>query len=60
MGGACSMHGKMRNVYTIFVRKLGERPLGRPRQRWKKKNGLKQIGWEGMDWIQLAQDRNMW
>jgi len=36
MGGACSTHGKIRSVYTIFIRKPdGRRPLGRPRRRWK-------------------------
>jgi hypothetical protein len=40
----------------------GKRPLGRPRRRWVDniKMDLKEIGWDGMDWIDLAQDRNQW
>lgn len=33
MGGTCSIHGEIRNVYTIFVRKCEERAFGRPRLR---------------------------
>jgi hypothetical protein len=38
----------------------GNRPLGRPRRRWVDniKVDLREIGWDGMDWIDLAQDRN--
>jgi hypothetical protein len=38
----------------------GKRPLGRPRRRWVDniKVDLSQIGWDGMDWIDLAQDRD--
>jgi hypothetical protein len=37
----------------------GRRPLGRPRRRWvvNIKIGFREIGWDGMDWIDLAQDR---
>jgi hypothetical protein len=36
----------------------GKRPLGRPRHRWEDiKMYLREIGWGGMDWIDLAQDR---
>jgi hypothetical protein len=42
----------------------GNRPLGRPRRRWvdniKILVDLKEIGWDGMDWIELAQDRDEW
>jgi hypothetical protein len=36
----------------------GKRPLGRPRRRWVDivKMDLREIGWDGMDWIDLAQD----
>jgi hypothetical protein len=39
-----------------------ERPLGRPRRRWVDniKMDLREIGWDGMDWIELAQDRDQW
>jgi hypothetical protein len=40
----------------------GKRPLGRPRRRWVDtiKMDLGEIGWDGMDWIELAQDRDQW
>jgi hypothetical protein len=40
----------------------GKRPLGRPRCRWENniKMYLGEIGWGGMDWIDLAQDRDQW
>jgi hypothetical protein len=63
MGRACSMHGGKRNAFRILVGKPeGKRPLGRPRCRWKDniKMGLREIGWGGMDWIYLAQDRDQW
>ena len=39
-----------------------KRPLERPRHRWKDdiKMDLQEVGWEGMDWIALAQDRDRW
>jgi hypothetical protein len=39
-----------------------KRPLGRPRHRWEDniKMDLREIGWGGMDWIDLAQDRDQW
>jgi hypothetical protein len=38
----------------------GKRPLGRPKYRWVNniKMDLREIGWDGMDWIHLAQDRD--
>jgi hypothetical protein len=40
----------------------GKRPLGRPRRRWEDniKMDLREKGWGGMDWIDLAEDRNQW
>jgi hypothetical protein len=40
----------------------GKRPLGRPRRRWVDniKIDLREIGWHGGDWIDLAQDRDQW
>jgi hypothetical protein len=40
----------------------GKRPLGRPRRRWVDniKMDFRKIGWDGMDWIELAQDREQW
>jgi hypothetical protein len=39
-----------------------KRPLGRPRRRWVDniKIDLREIGWDGVDWIDLAQDRDQW
>jgi len=55
--------GERRDVYRILVGKLqGKRPLGRSRRRWENniKMDLQEIGCEGMDWIELAQDRDGW
>jgi hypothetical protein len=55
--------GKKRNAYRISVAKPeGIRPLGRPIHRWADniKIYLREIGWDGMDWIDLAQDRDQW
>jgi hypothetical protein len=63
MGGACSTNEEKRNAYRILVGKQeGKRQLGRPRRRWVDniKIDLREIGWDGMDWIDLAQDRNQW
>jgi hypothetical protein len=55
--------GEKRNAYRIFVgMPEGKRPLGRPRRRWVDniKMDLTEIGWDGMDWIDLAQNRDQW
>jgi hypothetical protein len=54
--------GEKRGAYRILVRRPeGRRPLGRPRRRWEHniKMDLQDVGW-GMDWIELAQDRDRW
>jgi hypothetical protein len=40
----------------------GKRPLGRPRRRWVNniKMVLREIEWDGMDWIDVTQDRDHW
>jgi hypothetical protein len=55
--------GEKRNAYRILVgQPEGKRPLGRPRRRWVDniKMDLGEIGWDGMDWIDLAQDKDQW
>jgi hypothetical protein len=55
--------GERRNVYRILVGKPeGKRPLGRPRRRWVDniKMDLREVGWDGRDWIDLTQDRDQW
>jgi hypothetical protein len=63
MGGEYSTNGTNRNVHRILVGKPEEkRPLGIPRRRWEDniKMDLREIGWGGMDSIDLAQDRDQW
>jgi hypothetical protein len=49
---------EMRNAY----KPERKRPLARPRCRWQDniRMDLKEIMWEGVDWIHLAQDRDHW
>jgi hypothetical protein len=58
--GYVARMGEKRNAYSILVGKPeGKRPLGRPR--WSVDNiktNLREIGWSGMEWIDLAQDRD--
>jgi hypothetical protein len=52
-----------RGVYSVLVgRPEGKRPLGRLRRRWEDniKMDLSEIGIDGTNWIQLAQDRGQW
>jgi len=63
MGGACSKYGERRGVYRVLVGKPeGKRPLVRSRHRWQDniKIDLQEVGCRGMDWIELAQDRDRW
>jgi hypothetical protein len=55
--------GEERKLYKVLVGKPEEkRPLGRPRHRWEDgiRMYLREIGLGGVDWIQLAQDRDGW
>jgi hypothetical protein len=48
-----------RNAYRMLV---GKPERKRPRRRWVDniKMDLREIGWDGTDWIDLAQDREQW
>jgi CRISPR/Cas system-associated exonuclease Cas4 (RecB family) len=55
--------GEKRNAYRILVgTPEGKRPLERPRRRWVDniKMNLRKIGWDGVDWIDMAEDRDQW
>jgi hypothetical protein len=59
----CSTYGEKRNARRSLVKKSEvKRKLGRPRYKWEDniKMYLREIGWSGMDWIDLAQDRDQW
>jgi hypothetical protein len=61
--GHVARMGETRNVYRILLGKPeGKRPLGRPRRKWVDniKMDLSKIGWDGKDWIELAQDMDRW
>jgi hypothetical protein len=62
MGRAYSTNGEASNAYRILVGKReGKRPLGRPRHRRRVDNikiDHRETEWDGMDWIDLAQDRD--
>jgi hypothetical protein len=63
MGRACSTNGGEEECIGVLVGKPGgKRPLGRPRSRWVDsiKMDLREIGWDGMDWIDVAEDRDHW
>ena len=55
--------GKGRGVHRVLVEKPeGKSPLGRLRRRWEDntKMDFQEVGCEGIDWIELAVDREMW
>jgi hypothetical protein len=58
-GGWRKLHDEeLHNLYSSPS--IIRRPLGRPRRRWVDniKMNLREIGWDGMDWIDLSQDRD--
>ena len=57
------MYGERRGMYRVLVGKPErKRPLLRPRHRWEDniKMYLQEVGCGGMDWIELAQERDRW
>jgi hypothetical protein len=58
VGRACHTYGRQERC----IQGLVGRPLGRPRHRWEDniKMNLQEVGWGGMDWTDLAEDRDSW
>jgi hypothetical protein len=59
--GYVARMAERRGAYRVLVGRLdGKRPLVRPRRRWENniKMDLQEVEWGGMDWIDLAQDRD--
>ena len=63
MGWTCSTYGgEERRIHGLVGKPEGKRLLGRPRLRWEDnvKTDLQEVRCGGMDWIELAQDRDRW
>jgi hypothetical protein len=63
MEGTCGTNGKKRNTYKLLVGKPeGKKRLGRSRLKWMDniKLDFGEIGWGGVNWIVVAQDRGRW
>ena len=61
--GHVARMGERRGVYRVLVGiPEGKRPFGRPRSRWEDnmKSDIQEVGCGGVDWIELAQDRDRW
>jgi hypothetical protein len=52
--------GEGRGAYKILVgNPERRRPLGRPRHRWEDIY-MQEVGWDGVAWVDMAQDRDRW
>ena len=63
MDGAYNTYGESRCIYRVLVGKPeGKRQLGRRRRRWEDniKMDLQEVECRGLDWIELAEDRDRW
>jgi hypothetical protein len=63
MGGTCSTHARDEKCIQYFGwEHEGKRPLGSHRRRREDniRMDLREIRWEGVDWMHLAQDRDQW
>ena len=63
LAGHVARIGEKRNAYGTLVRKPeGKRPLARPRHGWEDnvKMDLKEIGWDGVDWVNAVEGRDRW
>ena len=61
--GHVALMGERRGVYRVLMGKPeGKKPLGIPRRRWEDniKMDLQEVGCGGVDWIELAEDRDRW
>ena len=59
--GHVARMGEGRGMYRVLVEKPeGNRPLWRPRRENNIKMELQEVGYGGMDWIELVQDSEMW
>ena len=60
--GKVACMGDRRSTYWVLAGKPEGRPFGRPRQRWEDNINMafQEVGCGGMDWIELAQDRDWW
>jgi hypothetical protein len=61
--GHVAIMGEGRKLYRVLVgNHKGKGPLERPKRRWEDglKMDLREIGWGGVEWIHLAQDRDRW
>jgi hypothetical protein len=57
----CTVKNINKNNFEKLVQLEGKRPMGRPRRRWVDiRMDLQKVGCGYMDWIWLAQDRDMW